>query len=217
MSLNVVATPIGNPNDMSLRALNALKEADWIIGEEKKPLGQLISQLKIGPKSLDFLNEHSDHRDLEALMNLCRNHNVALVSDCGTPGFCDPGSQLVQLCRKENISVNIIPGASSLMVFLSGCGLRMDQFYFFGFLPAKAEERKDAISQFKKQRIPIILMDTPYRMSSTLEDLNKYLPERSVHIGMSLTQEDEKFDAGKPAQLLERYKGQKREFILAII
>ncbi len=119
MSLFIVATPIGNPKDITLRALEELKNADLIIGEEKRELFRFLKPLELHEKKVAFLNEHTQPRDFEELVSACEDENVCLVSDCGTPGFCDPGSELVAACRKKGIAVTPIPGASSLMTLLS--------------------------------------------------------------------------------------------------
>ena len=117
MSLSVIATPIGNLGDISYRSVEILKAADLIIGEERKVVSKLIKHLSLGRKEIELLNEHSDQEDLDFLLNECRIKTIALVSDCGTPGFCDPGALLVKACRKAGIKIDILPGASSLMSF----------------------------------------------------------------------------------------------------
>ncbi len=216
MSLSVIATPIGNIEDISLRALKLLKQADLIIGEERKIVGRLIRDLEIGYKVIELLNEHSDQKDLEYLLGECKTKAVALVSDCGTPGFCDPGAELVNLCRSHGIEITIVPGASSLMAFLSGSGLKLTEFYFKGFLPANSELRKKEFEKLKATKIPVILMDTPYRLEKTLNELSIYLPTKKIILATSLTQSDESFDIGSAKQLQEKYSHQKKEFILAI-
>ncbi|MBT4761523.1 MAG: 16S rRNA (cytidine(1402)-2'-O)-methyltransferase [Bdellovibrionaceae bacterium] len=217
MSLSVIATPIGNLGDISYRSVEILKAADLIIGEERKVVSKLIKHLSLGRKEIELLNEHSDQEDLDFLLNECRIKTIALVSDCGTPGFCDPGALLVKACRKAGIKIDILPGASSLMSFLSGCGERLDQFFFRGFIPAKNELRLIELQKLKKINEPIILMDTPYRLTKTLEDLCAHFPSKKIIIATDLTKEAEVFAQGSPKQLLSQFKGQKLEFILAIL
>ena len=122
MPLKLVATPIGDPKDITLRAIDVLKEADVVIGEERREVSKLLKSLGIEAKMLELLNEHSRDNDVTDLLELCRTKSVALVTDCGTPGFCDPGARLVAACRREGILSTPVPGASSLMCLLSVSG-----------------------------------------------------------------------------------------------
>lgn len=217
MALYLIATPIGNLGDITLRAVKALKDSDLIIGEERKVVSRLIKELQLGRKEIELLNEHSDKEDLEHLTQACLHKNVALVTDCGTPGFCDPGANLVKACRELKIAIHVLPGASCLMAFLSGCGEDFKTFYFRGFLPAKTEFREKELSHLQAISEPIVLMDTPYRLTKTLEDLAKFFPQRKIILALSLTQEDESFNISSAKKLLEKFKGHKKEFILAVI
>lgn len=215
MALFVVATPIGHKDDISLRALDILKQVPVVIGEERKEVSKLLRSHGITGKELELLNEHSEPFDVERLMNICRERDVALVTDCGTPGFCDPGARLVALCRKQQIQVQPIPGASSLMTFLSGCGREVHNFYFRGFLPANREERAQAFKELKSGAPrPVILMDTPYRLTRLLEELKEHFPKSHCTIGVALTQPEEQFLSGSPEKLLATFSGRKEEFIL---
>lgn len=217
MSLSVVATPIGNPQDISLRAIEAMKQADLIIGEERKVTALILKTHQIGQKKIELLNEHSDAEDLRFLLSQCESLNVALVSDCGTPGFCDPGADLVQACRKKNIEVITIPGASSLMVFLSGCGLKLEQFYFYGFIPGKPELRKTSFNQLKNISVPTIIMDTPYRLQKLLSELHQFFPNTQCIMGLSLTMPEETFLYGTPSFLQKKIDVKKAEFVLMLL
>jgi 16S rRNA (cytidine1402-2'-O)-methyltransferase len=217
MPLHIVATPIGNFNDMTLRGIEALKSADLIIGEELKEVTKLVKNLNLGYKNIELLNEHSNDQDLKELVNLCIEKNVALVSDCGTPAFCDPGVNLINKCRKLKIPVFTLPGASSLMTFISGCGEPLKNFYFRGFLSANSEERLQELNQLKTFKNPIVLMDTPYRLNKLLSDIHSVMPQRRIVIGTSLTQENEKFFSGTALQLLNEFKDQKLEFVLSLL
>ena len=162
------------------------------------------------------MNEHSDDQDLEFLLNECKNKTVSLVSDCGTPGFCDPGANLVHLCRRHGVSVVPVPGASSLMAFLSVCGFRLDQFLFRGFLPANTEQRIIALKELQKEKTPIIIMDTPYRLTKTIKDLIEYFPQSVCVLGYKLTQEEEQIVQGSPKELESVFSGKKGEFMILI-
>src|ERR1035441_2223268 len=148
MPLTLVSTPIGHFEDITLRAIETLKKCDGIICEELKPARVLLKRIGLGGgeglpdvKKLYQLNEHSKPSDLKELIDLCRRQNIALVSDCGTPGFCDPGGVLVDACYKEKIPVQIAPGVTSLGALLSLTGEEIKEFFFVGFLPQEKNDR----------------------------------------------------------------------------
>lgn len=214
--LYIVATPIGNYQDITVRALDVLKSVDLIIGEERKEVSKLCKFLSLGEKPYELLNEHSTTKDVEALVELCRHKNVALVSDCGTPVFCDPGAQLVELCRKKNISMTTLPGASSLMGLLSLSSARLNQFVFEGFLPAEKEARQKRLSELKKEKRAVVLMDTPYRLEKLLSEIADTQPERKILLVKDLTLANESTQEGKATKLLEANRGQKAEFLILL-
>ena len=197
----VVATPIGHAQDFSLRALATLKAADLIIGEELKILRQTMKAAGVQNVPLEELNEHSRAADIEHFVQECQNKNVALVSDCGTPGFCDPGADLVAACARAQITVTPVPGASSLMALLSVCGVRVERFFFYGFLPAKNELRAEALTQLKKEVQPFVLLETPYRCARLCEDLQKHFPNHFCVLGLDLTGAGEKIIRAKGRDL----------------
>lgn len=201
MALFVVATPIGNPEDITLHALELLKDADLIVGEEMKALRQILKNAGVMARSTDVLNEHSKPQDVQFLLNECRTKKVVLVSDCGTPGFCDPGADLVKACHQAGVLVRPAPGASSLAALLSVCGVRLDQFLFYGFLPAKAELREQAWGYIVHEARPVIIMETPYRCDRLLEELTKHVSKRLCVIGLNLTQENERIIRSKAKEL----------------
>lgn len=217
MSLQIVSTPIGHPEDITLRAVRALREAEAIIGEERKPLFALLKSLEIPrPELIEYLNEHSSDEDLAPLLELCKTKRVVLVSDCGTPVFCDPGARLIQACRKHNIPITSAPGASSLMVLLSVSGFSLREFYFRGFLPAKTELRREAIGQLKRYQCPIVLMDTPYRLKALLGDLKEQMSDYNLLLGLNLTAPDEVILETNLKKLNLDQLPDKAEFILMI-
>ncbi len=217
--LSIVATPIGHPKDISLRALEVLQEAEVVIGEERRIASTLLKKLNIPSKELYLLNEHSTDSDVMELAELCKQKKVALISDCGTPSFYDPGYQLVHQCRKLKIPVLSVPGASSLMTLLSMVSEKVTQFYFAGFLPADNEIRQRRLKQLLLSKEPLVLMDTPYRLIKLLSELENQLGPRKILLGLNLTQEDELTLEGSAAHLLQTLKGrniEKAEFILLI-
>ncbi len=217
MPLYVVATPIGNAGDLSPRAAETLKSAQVVIGEEWKELKRLLRQVEAPAGQQHFvLNEHSEKEDLLELVELCKEYEVALVSDCGTPAFCDPGSDLIKACYERDIRVRSLPGPSSLSCFISLCGQRLDQFVFRGFIPARGDEREQALKELKTEKRPILLMDTPYRLQKLLEDLKTHLPDRNIVLGLNLSMEDETILRGRPEAVMKKLKVEKAEFMLLI-
>lgn len=216
MALQIIATPIGNPGDITLRAIESLRAADVVIGEERAEVSKLLKRLEATGKRLELLNEHSKDEDVAELLELCRSQKVALVSDCGTPGFCDPGAKLVRACRAAGIPVEALPGASSLMTLLSMNGTDFKEFLFRGFLPAEKEERAQALNELKRERRAVVLMDTPYRLSRLLSELAQAFGERKALIGLDLTQPTEKVLEAPLSQLAKEFADKKAEFILLL-
>lgn len=216
MSLTLVAVPIGNPQDIGLRALEILKNAEAIILEEFKESTQFLRAHGISGKEYLQLNEHTTPEELKDLMEHCRQKKIALITDAGTPGFCDPGADLVRLCRTNGVAVDSIPGASSLMTLLSHSSQRLDQFFFRGFLPAETEARELALKKLAKDPQAIVILDTPYRFGKTLKDLQKHFADRKVLIGINLTQADQKIWEGMTAKIAADQFPAKAEFILLI-
>jgi 16S rRNA (cytidine1402-2'-O)-methyltransferase len=216
MSLTIVATPIGNPLDISQRAIENLQTADLVIGEEFKEVSKLLKSLKIEKKELRVLNEHSSAEDISLLKTECETKNAVLVSDCGTPNFCDPGFQLIKECRTAKIPIRSVPGASSLMMILSLTSERIYDFYFKGFLPANTEEREKALAQLKKVSEPIIVMDTPYRLKKLLADLQATMPNRKMLLGLDMTLATELALEGTPSEINRLLDRDKAEFMILI-
>lgn len=214
--LYLVATPIGETTEISLRALEVLKEADIIICESTKEASKLLRAHGISGKKYEVLDEHSTPDDKAALVPLCADNKVALVTDCGTPGFCDPGADLVRLCRQKNVAVKSVLGASALMGLLSLSGQRLDEFVFRGFLPAETESRNKALKELTKEQRAIIIMDTPYRLKKTLNDMKEHFSARKFLLTLNLSQEDETVLEGNIDKIISGLKFDKAEFMLLI-
>jgi 16S rRNA (cytidine1402-2'-O)-methyltransferase len=216
MGLTLIATPIGHDQDISLRALEALKNSQTIILEEFKESTRFLRAHGISGKTYEQLNEHSKPEDLKRLIDLCEKENVLLITDCGTPGFCDPGADLVRECRKRGIAVQTFPGPSSLMGLLSLSSMRLDQFVFRGFLPAENEARRKAWIDLQKESRAIVVMDTPYRFQKMLGETAEFFGDRKILLTLNLTQETETVLEGAPAQIMKRDLPAKAEFMLLI-
>ena len=190
--------------------------APVIIVEEFKESSHWLRAHGIAGKQLERLNEHSTPGDLQALRELCRTQEIPLITDCGTPGFCDPGADLVRLCREAGLPVRALPGPSSLMTLLSLSSQRIDEFVFRGFLPAENTAREKEWQIIAKEPRALILMDTPYRFEKMLLELEKHFPQRKVLLGSNLTQENEVILEGTPAQIRSKINQKKSEFMLLV-
>jgi 16S rRNA (cytidine1402-2'-O)-methyltransferase len=214
--LYLVATPIGDVNEISVRALEVLKTCDVVICESTKEASKLLRAHGITGKSYEVLDEHSTAEDKAALARMCETKTAALVTDCGTPGFCDPGADVVRLCRQKNISVKSVLGPSALMGLLSLSGQRLDEFVFRGFLPAENEARAKALKDLTKEKRAIIVMDTPYRLKKTLNDMKEHFANRKMLLTLNLSQEDETVLEGSIDKIISGLRFEKAEFMLLI-
>lgn len=217
--LYIVATPIGDPSDITLRAVETLRAVDLIICEEPKQGRALLSRLGITPRKLVEINEHNEAEQVPELIKemLIHTFTAALISDCGTPVFSDPGTLLIQQAVEMGIRVSPIPGASSLIAALSLVDRPLKQFYFGGFLSRVPEDRRKELTRLRSLRVPLILMDTPYRMAALLEDVVKTFGKGApITLACDLTLPEEKIYRGSVGDVLAQVQRKKAEFILIV-
>jgi len=217
--LYIVATPIGNPDDITLRALETLRQANLILCEELREGSSLLKRLGIAAHEIVPLNEHNEAEKVPELVRrvLVSGETMALISDCGTPVFSDPGSFLIQQCSDMGIPVIPIPGPSSLMAALSVLDFKPEKFIFGGFLSRVPEERKRELAHYRGLRMPVVLMDTPYRLFALLQDVaSTFGKGHQVTVAADLTQPREKIYRGTVAEVLQQVAERKAEFILII-
>ncbi len=214
--LNLVATPLGELEGLSPLATSTLAAADVILVESFKEAKRILRTVDLGDKPLEKIDEHSKAHDYEFFVQLCAEKNVALISDCGTPGFCDPGNHLVKLCRQKDIEVKTIAGPSSLAALLSLTTERLEKFYFEGFLPRDSEERSRFWKSAKATRVPIVIMDTPYRLQKTIGEMEQNLAQQQVLILCNQSAADEWSFEGTAAELKKTIRFEKAEFIILI-
>jgi 16S rRNA (cytidine1402-2'-O)-methyltransferase len=216
--LYIVATPIGNYQDITLRALQVLREADAVICEEFRQGSTLLKKLDIPAKELLQLNEHNEKEKAPELLQLMLSgKKLALVSDCGTPAFADPGTYLVKLAGEFQVPVIPVPGVSSLMTLISVSPLSMDRFHFAGFLPRKTDQRQSELKALLAMNVPIILMDTPYRLEKLLLEVRQsFGKNRLITLALDLTLESEKILHGTINEILPQIKNRKSEFMLIV-
>ena len=218
-TLYIVSTPIGNYDDISLRALSILKEVDFIICEEFKEGNKLLRYYGFD-KPLEALNEHNEARDAEVTLERIRNGaDAALISDAGTPVFADPGARLIHLALKQGIKVVPVPGASSILAALVVSDFDINTFYYAGFLPRKKEERLQALRNLASMKTVSVIMETPYRFRPLIEDcLAAFGRDRRAIVAVDLTMQTEKVIRGKLGEIEKSFQTNpfKAEFVLVI-
>ena len=205
--LYVVATPIGNLEDMTLRAIRVLKEADLIAAEDTRQTRKLMSAHHIHTP-LTSLHEHNEARKGESLIRRIEaGESVAFVSDAGTPGISDPGYHLIQAAIARQIRVIPIPGPSAVITALSVCGLPMDHFFFCGFLPAKATRRRQMLTALAEVAATMVFYESPGRLSAALQDMAICLGDRPVAICRELTKVFEEITRGTVTDMIRQFSG----------
>lgn len=217
-TLYVVPTPIGNLEDLTIRSLNILKTVDLIGAEDTRNTRKLLSHYEVHCPLTSY-HEHSEQSKLDYLVSELKNgKQVAIVSDAGMPGISDPGTVLIQRAIEEDINVVVLPGANAALCALVGSGLPTDQFYFYGFLPRKNKERKQAWDELLMQKSTIILYESPYRLVDTLKELKEHLGNRRMAVARELTKKFEEYIRGSVDEVLEWAKTGiiKGEFCLVV-
>jgi 16S rRNA (cytidine1402-2'-O)-methyltransferase len=216
-SLSIIATPIGHPRDITLRALDTLRQADAVICEEARPGSTLLKKHDI-QKPLILLNEHNEDDAVpQIVMRLLNGENLALISDCGTPIFADPGRSLLQALEDSGIQVTPVPGPASLTAAISVCKFDLRNFVFGGFLPRESGGRRRALATLQASGMPVILMDAPYRLKALLEDVTFIFgKDQPVMLGCDLTLPGEKVLHGSLGDVAARTAGKKCEYILIV-
>lgn len=218
-TLSIVATPIGNLEDITLRALRVLKECDVVYAEDTRVISKLLARYEI-KKPLQRLDAATEEKKAnEVIERLEAGEKVALVSDAGTPGISDPGARLVARVRAfaAEAKIEAIPGASALAAAVSIAGLKNDEFLFFGFLPHK-KGRQTAIKYVAGSLVPVVLYESPYRVEKLLQELAAAGVEK-VGIARELTKIHEEFLEGEPGALakdLARRKALRGEFVVIV-
>lgn len=216
-TLYIVSTPIGNLGDITLRALETLRNADFIICEDTRVTSQLLKHYEIR-KELISLNAYNEkNKSIYLLDKIKSSQNVALVSDAGTPGISDPGVRLISLLISEGITVISIPGPSALLAGLSISGLPTDSFVFEGFLPQKKGRQKLLMKLANEERT-LVLYESTYRIKKLLEELSEYMPERFVVVCREMTKKFEESWRGFPKELLTSFDDRisKGEFVVIV-
>jgi 16S rRNA (cytidine1402-2'-O)-methyltransferase len=217
-TLYLVATPIGNLEDITLRALRVLRECDVVAAEDTRRTGQLLKYFGISKPLLSYFQFNEARRSEEIIERLRRGEKVALVTDAGSPGISDPGVRVVKAAIAAGFRVESIPGACALIAGLTASGLPTEEFHFVGFLPHKSGQRKNKLESLKPIEGTLVFYESPYRIEKLLGELNEVFPEREVVLARELTKKFEEFLRGKPAELLvvAQKRSLKGEFVVLI-
>lgn len=206
MPLYIVATPIGNLEDMTFRAVRILQEADWIAAEDTRHTGKLLQRFQITTPQISYHAHNRTSRLPDLLDRLQDGKTIALVSDAGMPGISDPGYELVSACVEAGILVIPVPGASAVITALSAAGLPTDRFVFEGFLPAKGTERRDRLESLASEPRTLVFYEAPHRVRQTLTDLlNTVGGDRRIVLARELTKLHEEFWRGSVAEAIAHY------------
>ena len=217
--LFIVSTSIGNPDDITLRALRTLREASAVICEERREGARLLHAYQIENELID-LNEHTERERIpELIERLKRGETLALISDHGTPLLSDPGGRLTERAIAENIPISAVPGASSLLAALVVSGLPIEQFRFAGMLPVKTDARRAVLAKLREERYTWAVLDAPYRLAVLLDDVRTAVgASRPVVVACELTRPAEKIVRGTAEQVSEHFRTNpfKGEFVIVV-
>lgn len=219
-ALYIVPTPIGNLEDITIRALNILERCDIVICEDTRISGNMLNFYGINNKKLYVYNDHSSEEQRNNVINLLKNNNsVALITDAGTPLISDPGYKLVDECKKQNIKVIPLPGASASITALSASGISSDTFLFYGFLSPKASEKTKELQEILQNKSATICYETANRLLSTLEIINSIDENRKICIAREITKLHEDIKTDNVKNILDYYNnnGEKLKGEIVII
>lgn len=216
--LYVVATPIGNLGDISLRAIEVLKDVDVVAAEDTRHSGLLLTHFEIKKPFVSYYEHNEAARTAELVERLAQGENIALITDAGTPGLSDPGLRLIRECIKRELPFTIVPGASSILTALLGSGFPTEKFSFCGFLPVKSGRRERALRAAAEREETAIFFESPYRLVKTLAACIEIMPDRRLCVARELTKKFEEFRRGTASELLTHYQAHapKGEIVLLI-
>lgn len=203
--LYVVATPIGNLGDITLRALEALKSADVIAAEDTRHSGNLLRHFEIRKPLVSYHEHNEAMRSEDLATRLAAGENVALITDAGMPGLSDPGSRLIRKCIERDLPFTVIPGPSSILTALVGSGFALEKFSFRGFLPVKSGQRERELRAAAQSPETSVFFESPYRILKTLAACAELMPDRRLCVARELTKKFEEFRRGTAAELLAHY------------
>lgn len=214
--LYLVATPIGNLEDITYRAINILNSVDIIAAEDTRHTLKLLNHYKISKHLISYHRHNEEIKSEELIKELKEGKNIALVSDAGTPGICDPGEIVIKKCIEQEIKVIPVPGACAFLNALISSGLNTDTFLFLGFLPLNKKNRKQKLEQIKENTQTTIIYEAPHKLQSTLNDLRNIISDRKIVLARELTKIHEEFIRGSIEEIIKKSENIKGEIIILI-
>ena len=216
--LFVVATPIGNLEDITLRALRVLKECDLIAAEDTRRTLHLLNHFQIRKPLVSYHRFNEAKRTAELVEQLAAGKRIALVTDAGSPSISDPGGRIIRACIERGIAVEVVPGASALVMALTVSGFSTDEFLFVGFLPPKSGGRRTALQRLAAEPRTVVIYESPYRLVKTLTELKDICPDRRLVVARELTKKFEEILRGTAGEILQKLEGRsvKGEITLVI-
>lgn len=219
LMLSIVATPIGNLKDITFRAVEVLREADFIIAENPLHTSKLLKHFEIPKKELVQFADHNEHKALPKILDRLEQEHGALVSDAGTPGISDPGFRLVRACVEKGIQIQNVPGTSAIITALAGSGLPTDRFLFVGFLPKTEPKLLQALESGLQTESTLVIYESPQRISKTVDIIAKTYPSAQLVVARELTKLHEEFIRGGAVEvstLLKKRSSIKGEIVLLV-
>ena len=216
-TLYIVATPIGNLEDITLRAIRILREVDLIAAEDTRHTLKLLNHLEISKPLISYHRHNEEVKSDILIEKLQQGSNIALVSDAGTPGICDPGEEIIKRCINLDINIIPIPGACAMINSLICSGISTKEFTFLGFLPLNKKLRKDKLEEIKMSNKTVIIYEAPHKLKATLKDLEEILNcDRKITLAREITKIHEEFIRGNIEDLVQKFQDIKGEIVLII-
>lgn len=217
-TLYIVPTPIGNLDDITLRCLRVLNQVDMIAAEDTRHTGLLLQHLKIKKPLLSYQEHNELARIPQIIKQLQEDQSIALVSDAGTPGLSDPGFKLIREVIASGLEVEVLPGASAILVGLVGSGLATDAFYFGGFLPRTSTKRQQVLEELSGLQATLVFFESPYRTVASLKDALEILGDRQVTVARELTKMHQEYWRGPLSEAIDHFtrKATRGEIVLVI-
>ncbi|MDB6053221.1 MAG: Uroporphyrin-III C/tetrapyrrole (Corrin/Porphyrin) methyltransferase [Verrucomicrobiales bacterium] len=217
-TLYLVATPIGNLEDITLRALRTLREVDVIAAEDTRHSSRLLAHYQISKPMISYFQFNEAKRSEEILARLARGEKIGLITDAGTPGISDPGERVVKAASAAGFRVESVPGPCAFVSALVSSGLPTEEFHFCGFLPHKSGQRKNKLKALEPIPGTLIFYESPYRVEKILEELKEIYPAREVVIARELTKKFEEILRGRPEEIIAKIQNRtlKGEFVILV-
>jgi len=212
----LVATPIGNLEDITIRAVRVLKEVDLIAAEDTRHTLKLLNHLEITKPLISYYKQNEKVKSNVLIEKVLNGENIAIVSDAGTPGISDPGEEIVKEAIKNEIEIIPIPGACAAINALIVSGLDTRQFTFIGFLSVNKKEKQEKLEEIKKIKSTLIFYEAPHKLINTLENIKEILGDRKIVLAREITKIHEEFIRGNISEILEKIENPKGEFVILV-